>query len=85
MAATSRVVVRMAPDEKAALDANAKRAGISSAELVRRAVDAYETDAQEAKELRAVLALFNAARTETLAQLDRTDQKLDATLGVLGG
>ena len=86
MGATARVVVLMTPAEKAALDAKAERAGrISSAELVRRAVDAYDlADQREAEELRAVLALFSATRAETLAQLDRTDGTLDATLAALG-
>lgn len=84
-AVTARVVVLMTPDEKTALEAKAEQAGrISSAELVRRAVDAYDiADQTEANELRALLALFHATRSETLAQLDRTDRKLDATLAAL--
>ncbi|MGH7213037.1 MAG: ribbon-helix-helix protein, CopG family, partial [Acetobacteraceae bacterium] len=60
MAATARVVVLMSPEEKAALEAKAARAGrLSAGELVRRAVDAYDEDAQrEAEELRVLLDLF---------------------------
>ncbi len=76
----------MTPDEKVALDAKAEKSGrISAAELVRRAVAAYDLgDRHEAEELRAVLDLFRRTRAETLAQLDRTDRKLDETLTVLG-
>jgi hypothetical protein len=86
VAATARVVVLMTPDEKVALDAKAEKSGrISAAELVRRAVAAYDLgDRHEAEELRAVLDLFRRTRAETLAQLDRTDRKLDETLTVLG-
>jgi hypothetical protein len=84
--ATARVVVLMTPDEKAALDAKAARSGhISAAELVRRAVDAYDLgDQQEAAELRALLDLFRRTHAETLAQLDQTDRKLDDVLTTLG-
>ena len=83
--ATARVVVLMTPDEKAALDVKAERSGrISAAELVRRAVAAYEIgDRQEAEELQAVLDLFRRTRAETLAQLDHTDRKLDEALASL--
>ena len=84
--ATARVVVLMTPDEKAALEAKAERSGrISAAELVRRAVAAYDLgDRREAEELRALLDLFRGTRAETLAQLDDTDRELDATLAALG-
>ena len=54
-AATVRVVVLMTREEKAELEAKAERSGrISAAELVRRAVDAYDLgDQREAEELRA--------------------------------
>ena len=85
MSATARVVVLMTPEEKAALEAKSSRVGpISAAELVRRAVDAYDlADQSEAEELRALLDLFKRTRAETLRQLDRTDRKLDATLAGL--
>ncbi len=85
MAATARVVVLMSPEEKAALEAKAAQAGpISTAELVRRAVDAYDlADRGEAAELRRVLAVLNATHAETLRQLDQTDRKLDEVLAAL--
>jgi hypothetical protein len=85
-AATARVVVLMTPDEKTALDAKAERSGrISAAELVRRAVEAYDLgDQRDAEELRALLDLFRRTHAETLAQLDQTDRKLDDVLTALG-
>ena len=85
MAATERVVVLMSPAEKAALDAKASQAGrISAGELIRRAVDAYDADAQsEAEELRALISVLSATHADTLRQLDRAEQKLDATLAAL--
>ncbi len=82
MVASSRVVVLMSPEEKLALEAKASMAGdISSAELVRRAVEAYDIARPgEAEELGALLDLFKQTHLETLAQLDRTDQTLDAAL-----
>lgn len=81
VAATVRVVVLMSPEEKAALDAKAALAGpVSTAAFVRRAVGAYDAGAaDEARELAEVLARFGRVHAETLAQLDRTDRKLDDT------
>lgn len=87
MAATARVVVLMSPQEKAALEAKAAQAGpVSAAELVRRAVDAYDvgTD-REAAELRQLLGVFQATHAETVRQLDRTDHALDRVLAGLAG
>lgn len=85
MAATERVVVLMSPQEKAALEQKAARAGgVSTAELVRRAVDAYdETGDGEAEMLKALIEAFRTTHAETLAQLDRTDRKLDETLAAV--
>jgi hypothetical protein len=82
MAATERVVVLMSPAEKAALDAKAARAGpISAGELIRRAVAAYDQQAQaEAEELRGLLSLLAATHEATLRQLDLAERKLDDTL-----
>jgi signal transduction histidine kinase len=87
MAATERVVVLMSPAERAALDAKAAQAGrISAGELIRRAVEAYDEQAEsEAEELRALLKVLASTHEETLRQLDRTEQKLDATLAHLAG
>ncbi len=80
MAATARVVVLMSPEEKAALDSKAARAGrISAGELVRRAVEAYDEETmREAEELRALLRVLAGTHEATMAAIDRTDRKLDA-------
>lgn len=85
MAATERVVVLMSPAEKAALDAKAARAGsVSAGELIRRAVEAYDEQAEtDAAELRALLSALATTHDETLRRLDQTERKLDATLAYL--
>lgn len=77
----------MSPAEKAALDAKAANAGhISAGQLIRRAVEAYDEQAQaEAAELRELLAVLAATHEDTLRQLDRAERKLDATLAHLAG
>lgn len=85
MAATERVVVLMSPAEKAALDAKAASAGaISAGELIRRAVEAYDEQAQaEAEELKGLLTLLADTHAQTLRQLDLAERKLDDTLTYL--
>lgn len=87
MAATERVVVLMSPAEKAALDAKAARAGSASVgELIRRAVEAYDEDAEtDAAELRTLLSVLATTHDETLRRLDLTERKLDETLAYLAG
>ena len=86
VAASERVLVLMSPDEKQALDAKAARAGrISTGELVRRAVTAYDeggTAAEEA-ELRGLPRLFTEVHGETLRRLEASERKLDETLDYL--
>ena len=85
MTASARMVVLMSPQEKAALEAKARRAGrISAGELVRRAVAAYDDRTlTEAEELRTVLDQFSRTHAETLQRLDATERKLDETLTAL--
>jgi len=85
MPATARVVVLMSPAEKAALEAKAARAGqLSAGELVRRAVDAYDEDAQrEAEELRVLLDLWALTHAATMRELDRVERNLDDTIAEL--
>ena len=79
MAATARVIVLMSPEEKAALDAKAARAGpVSAGELVRRAVAAYDDETlREAEELRLLLDLFAQTHAKTILELDQLERKLD--------
>lgn len=87
MSATARVTVLMSPEEKAALEAKAMRAGpVSAGELVRRAVEAYDEDtAREAEELRALLRVWACTHETTMRELDRVERKLDDTLSQLRG
>jgi hypothetical protein len=61
MPATARVITLMTPDDKASLDRKARDAGTSAAELVRRAISAYdphdEPEIQKLKELTEELRL----------------------------
>lgn len=87
MPATARVTVLMSPEEKAALEAKAMRAGpVSVGELVRRAVAAYdEEEAKEAEELRVLLRVWARTHGTTTRELDRVERKLDETLDRLHG
>ncbi len=75
----------MSPAEKQALDAKAARSGrISTGELVRRAIEAYdEKAADEAAELRELLGVLAGVHAETLRRLEATERKLDDTLAYL--
>jgi len=69
MVATARLVVQMSPEEKRALDGRARRAGISTAEFVRRRVgpDEFETHRDE---IVALLTALERASPAILAALD---------------
>ncbi len=80
--ASERLIVPISPEDKKLVSAKAARLGkLSTAELVRRAVVAYEPEDAEAEaELTSLLAAFPALHAETMAQLDRTDAALDRCL-----
>jgi len=69
---TARVTVLMSPREKAEVEANARRLGMSSGEYIRLAVDNFDqpTAAEEA-ELAALVAQANEAIPKMRASLDR--------------
>jgi hypothetical protein len=69
---TARVTVLMKPEEKAEMEANAARLGISSGEYVRLAVDNFDkpTAAEEA-ELAVLVEEVNDAIPKMRASLDR--------------
>jgi hypothetical protein len=77
--ASERVVVLMSRDEKAALKDKARRVGASVGELVRRSVEAYDPDSDNAK-IEAFLEIFEETHARTLAALDRAERELDETL-----
>lgn len=80
--ATQRLIVPITAKDKERVERKAARAGnISTAEFVRRAVLHYEPAENDVEaELRGLLDGFNELHTKTLAQLDRTDEALDAAL-----
>jgi hypothetical protein len=86
VAATDRLIVPISPADKRAVSRKASARGMSMAEFARRALLRYdprlEPEAEEA-ELRALLDVFKEVHAETLAQLDRTDAALDATIAQL--
>ena len=47
MAASARLMILMSPEERASLDAKARTLGVSAGEVVRRAVQAFVTEAVE--------------------------------------
>ena len=77
---TARVTVLMKPEEKAEMEANAARLGISSGEYVRLAVDNFDkpTAAEEA-ELAALVEEANKAIPKMAASLDRMSRTLRET------
>ena len=73
----ARVTVLMRPEEKAELESQAARLGISSGEYIRLAVDNFEKPtAGEETELEALLAEVNAAVPRMKASLDSASRTL---------
>ena len=77
-AATERVVVLMTKPEKRALEAKARRIGASTAELVRRSVDAFDPEA-DTMEIAKLLDLLTRSHRATLAALDKAERELRET------
>jgi len=69
MAASARLVVQMTPKEKKALETRAKRAGISTAEFVRRRVTADDLD-DIARTFEGLLATLEASAPAILRAVD---------------
>jgi len=69
---SSRVTILMSQNEKAEVEANAARLGISSGEYIRLAVDNFDKpSASEEAELAALVAEANQAIPKMRASLDR--------------
>lgn len=77
-AATERIVVLMSKPEKRALEAKARRMGTSTGEVVRRSVDAFDPEADDA-ELEKLLDLLTSSHEATLAALDKAERELAET------
>ena len=69
MSATARLVVQMTPDEKNSLDTRARRAGISTAEFVRRRIGPDDVDDRR-EEIEALLAMLEGSAPNILRALD---------------
>ncbi len=69
MTATARLVVQMSPEEKRSLEGRARRAGISTAEFVRRRVGPDELETHR-DEIEALLTALERASPAILAALD---------------
>jgi hypothetical protein len=78
-AATKRVVVLMSPEDKARLEEKARRARISTGELVRRSIEAYEPELDGA-ELEALLRLLEESHARAMRSLDEAEKELGLTL-----
>ena len=82
MAATARLVVQMTPQEKKALDAKAKRAGLPVSEFVRRRLKADDLE-QQRDEIEAMLAGLEARAPSILQAVENamaTAESLAASL-----
>jgi ABC-type transporter Mla subunit MlaD len=70
MAATARLVVQMTPQEKQALDSRAKRAGVSTAEFVRRRLDASDDLGENREEIESLLTVLEGTAPQVLQSVD---------------
>ncbi len=69
MPATARLVVQMTPGEKTILDQRARRAGISTAEFVRRRIGPDDLDDRR-EEIESLLAMLAGSAPNILRALD---------------
>jgi hypothetical protein len=80
--ASARLVVQMTPKEKRALEARAKRAGVSTSEFVRRRVVADDLS-EHREEIEALLATLETSAPRILESVEAaiaTASKLTAAL-----
>jgi len=82
MAATARLVVQMTPKEKKTLEVRAKRAGISTAEFVRRWVNSDDID-EHREEIEALLTTLEASAPAILQSVEGTLATVTAMLSTL--
>lgn len=88
MAGTAeRVVTLMSREERSGLDRKARRASrqwgrkVSTAEIVRKAVNAFDPESRDDEvELKGLLAAFEATHPQTLDALDWAEEALDDAL-----
>lgn len=86
MSATARLVVQMTPGEKSALAQKARKAGVSTAEYVRRSIKAGNLTADEHQdEIEALLTAIETTAPTILKSLQATIDMTDAMAARLGG
>jgi hypothetical protein len=86
MSATARLVVQMTPREKTALVQKARKAGVSTAEFVRRRIKDDGIQADENKdEIEALLTAIEATAPSILKSLQNTIAITDAMTAMLNG
>jgi hypothetical protein len=74
-------MVLMCPEERASLNTKARTLGVSAAEVVRSAVQAFELGAEEeVAEFRELVDLFNRIHSETLEIADECHRKVAEAL-----
>ena len=75
MTKTVRLNLMVSPEEKATIDARAKRANLTTSELVRRAVEIYDPEVD--------MEALSALAEELGAVAERMERKLDANLAAI--
>ena len=84
--ATERVTTLMTPTEKSALEAKARRAGVSVGEFVRRSVESYDPEeALALAQLAALAAELSRSNRDASEALDRALASVEATRAQLAG
>jgi hypothetical protein len=75
---SERINLLVTKDEKTLIDRRARKAGLSASELIRRAVIAYETNADR-EELQALTDELGAAAQRMESRLDATLARIERT------
>jgi hypothetical protein len=85
-AVTARVVTLMTPREKSALEAKARKAGLSVGEVVRRSVEAYDPEEmRQLEEIADFARAFRESAERASASLDRANARIEETLSYFRG
>lgn len=79
MAHTERIVLLIAPEDKADLEKKARDIGVSTAEYIRRASLAYDPQ-EDVEKIRKMLQKFNEVHQTTLETLDRAERDIAETM-----
>jgi hypothetical protein len=74
---SQRMTVLLTPEAKSMIEARARTLGITSSELARRAIEAYDPDRDE--------QALGLLATELASVVDQTEAKIDEALAELDG